>query len=76
MKQKKAATFSSEDNKVTLVCDADTSLGAIHDFLLHVKGDIVNRILEAQKQQESEVEQIKTPKEEAAAEIEKEKETK
>jgi len=70
MEQIKTATFKSADNKIVLTCDADTSLGVIHDFLLHIKGDIVNRILEAQKQQEAEVEQkqVETSSEEVVEE--------
>jgi len=69
MKQIKSASFKSEDNKIILVCDADCSLGSIHDLLLHIKGDIVGRILDTQKQQEAEVEQIKDPKEEVVEEV-------
>ena len=51
MKPENVVRFLSEDKKVSLYCDADTALGALHDFLMLVKGDVVGRIQEAQKQE-------------------------
>ncbi len=59
MKQETAVKIVSEDKKMTLICDSDVSLGALHDFLLEVKGDIVGRIQEAQKQEQEATAKVK-----------------
>ncbi len=52
-KQVPAAQFISEDKKISLYCDSDTSLGLLHDFLMDVKGNIVDRMIKAQKEEEA-----------------------
>lgn len=53
MKQISSAKFESDCKKVMLMCDADTSLGAMHDFLMRLKGEIVDRMIKAQKDEEA-----------------------
>ena len=69
MKQVSLAKFQSDDGKVSILCDADTALGNLHDFLMAVKGEIVDRMIKAQKDEE-EVQQAQRAKEE---EVEEEK---
>lgn len=52
MKQENAVRFASEDTRIQLFCDANVSLGALHDFLMEVKGTIVERMVSAQKAEE------------------------
>ena len=59
MKQKATQTFISEDNKISLICDNDVHLGALHDFLLETKGHVVELITAAQKQEVEAAEKIK-----------------
>ena len=51
MKQESAVKFESEDKKIIIYAAGDTALGSLHDFLLEVKGSIVDRINAAQKQE-------------------------
>jgi len=78
MKPENIVRFISEDKKVSLYCDADTALGSLHDFLMLVKGDVVGRIQEAQKQEVEASEKIKDVEEkqkaDKEAEVEKPKE--
>lgn len=52
MEQKALAGFKSKNEKVQLICDSDTALGDLHDFLMAVKGEIVDRMVKAQKEEE------------------------
>ena len=52
MKQKSTQTFISENEKIVLTCDSDTSLGDLHDFLMMLKGNIVDRMVKAQKEEQ------------------------
>lgn len=80
MKQDQIVRFKSEDGKSLILCDADTSLGALHDFLMAVKGNVVERISEAQKQEKEAAEKVAKEalekKEEKAVEPEKIEEAK
>jgi hypothetical protein len=49
MKQESSVRFSSEDKKIHLICDSDVSLGSLHDFVMHLKGIVIDRMIEAQK---------------------------
>lgn len=49
MKQSQQAKFHNESNKIQLLCDTDTALGDLHDFLMALKGEIVSRMLKAQQ---------------------------
>lgn len=52
IEQKNTALFESECKKMKLICDADTPLGVLHDYLMALKGEIVDRMKTAQKQEE------------------------
>jgi len=54
MKQIASACFESENGKITLICSNDTALGDLHDFLMSIKGEIVQRMVKAQKDEEEE----------------------
>ena len=64
MTQISSASFKSDNNKIMLICDADTSLGDLHDFLMAAKGDIVSRMVKAQKEEEEVSEKIKSDSDE------------
>ena len=51
MKQENIIKISSEDKKIAVYCDADTPLGKMHDFLLLLKGNIVERMSAAQNEE-------------------------
>jgi len=72
MKQINTVKFISEDNKMMIVCDADTNVGILHDFLLEIKGNIVEKISTAQKQEIEATEKVKEADELKKAEAEKE----
>ena len=59
MKQETIVRIASEDKKMTLLCDSDVALGNLHDFLLMVKGEVVSRIVEAQKQEKEASDAVK-----------------
>lgn len=52
MEQQNSVKFASEDKKVIVYVDADTPLGILHDHLMKLKGYCVDRMVEAQKQEE------------------------
>ena len=52
MKQETSIKIMSEDKKISLYCDMNVSLGMLHDFLLLLKGNIVERMVKAQKEEE------------------------
>jgi hypothetical protein len=52
VEQKNTALFESTCKKIKLICDADTSLGVLHDFLMALKGEMVDRMQKAQKQEQ------------------------
>ena len=45
--------FRSECGKIVILIDQDTCLGQFHDFLLNVKGQMVDRMVKLQKQEEA-----------------------
>lgn len=53
MKQDQLIRFISEDYKIQITCEDKTTLGALHDFLISVKSEVVNRIQELQKSEEA-----------------------
>ena len=59
MKQKNTVKFISEDNKIMVICDSDTNVGSLHDFLLEIKGIVVDKITAAQKQEKEAAEKVK-----------------
>jgi hypothetical protein len=50
MEQIQLAKFVSKNGKICVLCDGDTALGDLHDFLIALKGEIVDRMVTAQKQ--------------------------
>ena len=52
MKQIGTQKFVSDDNKFIIICENDLSLGVIHDYLLQMKGTVVEMITNAQKQEQ------------------------
>lgn len=59
MKQETIVKIASEDKKMTLLCDSDVSLGNLHDFLLMVKGNVVDMITAAQKKEKEASDAVK-----------------
>ncbi len=59
LEQKNTVTFASADKKQSYTCDNDTPLGNIHDFLMYLKGMIVEKMVEAQKQEQAAAEAMK-----------------
>ena len=59
MKQETIVKIVSEDKKMTLLCDSDVSLGSLHDFLLMVKGNVVDMITAAQKKEKEASDAVK-----------------
>ena len=57
-KEEEKGTFQSEDKRIQLVFENPTSLGNMHDFLVRVKGMIVDQIMKAQSQDEESNEAI------------------
>ena len=53
MKQLSSAKFISDCGKMQLICDSDTALGQLHDFLMKLKGEVVDRMIKAQKEDEA-----------------------
>lgn len=53
MEQKNCVEFTGAEGKIRLFCDSDTALGDLHDFLLMLKGTIVDRMVKAQKEEEA-----------------------
>jgi len=77
MKQENTVRFVSDDEKIVVSCTADTPLGELHDFLLQLKGNIVERISAAQAQEQAAADEVKGKEEPAVeGEVEVPKETK
>ena len=64
IEQKSTALFESECKKMKLICDADTPLGVLHDYLMALKGEIVERMQTAQKQEQEIAKQVMKESEE------------
>lgn len=56
MIQKSRQSFESADGKATIFVDNDMPIGVFHDFLMEIKGTMVDRMVAAHKEQ---IEQIK-----------------
>ena len=52
LKQVQVVSFVSENGKIKVYADTDTALGEIHDFLMMLKGNIVDRMVKAQKEEQ------------------------
>ena len=66
--------WQSEDGKARLYCENDMALGALHDFLMERKGDITERMVQAQKAQEEEAAKVMKKEEAPSTEAEEVKE--
>lgn len=73
MKQENIVKIVSEDKKMVLLCDSDVSLGSLHDFLLSLKGEVVGRIQQAQKEEQRASDEVKAKDKEKLKEQEEEK---
>lgn len=69
MKQIATQKFVSEDNKFMVLCENDLSLGKIHDYLLEIKGQIVEMISTAQKQEQAATDAVKAKDAEKAEKV-------
>lgn len=54
MKQENCVRIVSENKKITILADLSTSLGEMHDFLLLVKGNVVERMTKVQDEEQEE----------------------
>jgi len=59
MKQLPVQCLKSEDGKISLFCDNDTPLGKLHDFLLLTKGEIVERMVKYQQEEQEASDKVK-----------------
>lgn len=48
-----AQKFISECKKATFYVENDMPIGVVHDFLMYLKGMMVDKMIEAHKQQQS-----------------------
>lgn len=51
MKQKTMQCFESECGKAKVFVENDMAIGVFHDFLMHLKGTMVDRMVSAHKEQ-------------------------
>lgn len=56
IQQKVTQTFTSECGKILTICEGDTSLSVLHDYLLKLKGEMIDRMLQNQINEEKELE--------------------
>lgn len=70
MKQIGSQKFTTEDSKLIVICENDMSLGEIHDYLLELKGTVVEMISAAQKQEQDAADKIKEIDANKAEEVE------
>ena len=59
MKQVPSQKFQSECERAQIVVSNDMPLGALHDFLLAIKGHVVDLMLKAQKEEQAEADKQK-----------------
>jgi hypothetical protein len=59
MKQQTVTCFESDNGKVKIFVDNDLAIGYFHDFLMQIKGTMVDRMVEAHKQQVEQSEVMK-----------------
>ena len=59
MIQKATTKFTSVCGKANISVENDMPIGIFHDFLMQVKGEMINRMVEAHQQQISEMEEQK-----------------
>lgn len=63
MQQETCVKFSSEDKKIVVYCDGDTSLGSMHDILMKMKGHIIDRMTQVHKDETETSEEMKNKSE-------------
>jgi hypothetical protein len=68
--KKEDVKFKSHDEKIEVICDPTTSLGSIHDFLVNLKGRIVDQIIKAQVEDEESNKALLGKKEEKEESVE------
>ncbi len=61
--------FPSPCGKIKLYIENDTALGVFHDFLMLVKGEMVDRMIRSQKQEEEIAAAQRAAQEEKPAEV-------
>jgi len=60
MKQENIIRIVDESGKIVIYCDADVALGVMHDFLLKLKGNIVERISVSQAEEQAVSDKLKS----------------
>jgi hypothetical protein len=70
MKQIGTQKFESEDKKFIVICENDMSLGLLHDYLLELKGNVVDMLSAAHKQERDAAEAVKKQDAEKAEAVE------
>ena len=63
MKQIATQCFESDCGKSKIYVENDMPLGVFHDFLMSIKGTMVDRMVEAQKAEEKQAEEMKKQEE-------------
>lgn len=71
MNQTNTVKIVSEDSKMMLICDADTNLGVLHDFLLNIKGIMVDKINKSHAEEVAATEEVRAKDAEKIKEEEK-----
>lgn len=56
--QKQVTQFSSECGKAKIYVETDMAIGLFHDFLMAIKGAMVDRMVEAHKQQVAQAQEM------------------
>ena len=59
MKQKATQCFESECGKAKIYVENEMPLGVFHDFLMLIKGNMVDRMVEAHKAEAKQAEDMK-----------------
>lgn len=59
MKFEQSIKIASENKKMVLYVDAGTAYGELHDFLMHTKGIVVDRMNESHAEEKAAAEKVK-----------------
>jgi DNA primase catalytic subunit len=70
MKQDSVIRFQSEDKKILILCEVDTSLGLLHDNLMILKELIIKKMVEIQEQEKKKKEEAEAALKASTAEPE------
>jgi hypothetical protein len=60
MNQKPTQLFESQSGKARIYVDNDMAIGEFHDFLMELKGIMIEKMVAAQKDQEQQAEEAKS----------------